>query len=317
MMQNESGEQVNNQNKNKNDIIPQILSADPSNFEPGSYLFEYFVEYVGDDWYWFVVKVFLTKRTQPKQITDKDEVTDQNLTILVYRQKTHYSSDSWQEYRRMVIPLFDDSSKRRQAPFYPKNVKIAIKDLYYLPNFNLILYYEEEVEYFNESEAYSTYNNDAEKRNTYVNYIDLKKLSRNYRENRAEVTLDFQKGLSSTKNTRITDLRNKPVIRMTPQRDYLIIRGDSTYFTLIKTQDLEKHSLESLLSAGGSIEFRADADMIITDFAILKVDTTPDSAAYQTATDSNPPQEQSTCDLFVSYVQCDIQTAVRHIGRHE
>jgi hypothetical protein len=314
MIQNESGEQVNNQNKT--DKIPQILSADPSNFEPGSYLFEYFVEYVGDDWYWFVVKVFLTKKPQTEQKTEKHEATDQKLMILVYRQKTH-TSNSWQEYRRMVIPLFDDSSKRRQAPSYIKTVKIAIKDLYYLPNFNLILYYEEEVEYSNESEANSTTNNDAEKRNTYVSYIDLKKMSRNYRENRAEVTLDFESGLSSTKKNRITDLRNKPVIRMTPQRDYLIIRGDSTYFTLIKTQDLGNHSLESLLSAGGSFEFRADADMIITDFTILKVDTTPDSAAYQTATDSNPPQEQPTCDLFVSYVQCDIKTAVRYIGRHE
>jgi hypothetical protein len=197
-----------------------------------------------------------------------------------------------------------------------KEVNIAIRELYYLPGFKLLFYYEEEViderRRRNRNSSIAADESRSERR-TFVSYIDLKKVTRHFKENRFEITLDVQ---LDSKNSPYQDLRNKPVIRLTPQRDYLIIRTDSTYITLMRTADLENNSLESMMSnSSNNIEFKAEANesnMIITDFTLIKINT---SMIDKETKKENEPQQP--CDLFVSFISCSIGTAVRDIENDE
>ena len=286
-----------------------------------SQLFEYFHEYIDEDCYQFMVFAYEqhvketknTRRTNSSGNLKKGKY----LTILVYKKKHPLkrtsSEQDWQDYKIVDIPMFEVLHSR--AGDLVEENKLAIRELYYMPNFGLMLYYEEVALFTSEKDR----SNNKEERRTYVSYIDLKKINSHYKENRVEVTLDIEDAPdpqniqenpeeSRKEEEKSANLTNKPVIRMTPQRDYLIVRTDSTYITLIKTEALENHSLESLLSEQSSphkIEFKAEEGMIITDFSILKIDTTPETRDYSRLAESaatDPP----TCDLFVSYVERDV-----------
>ncbi len=294
--------------------------------ELNSQLSEFFMENIEGNCCWFMVTAYVQDKAPAtdrivviayeqnkapatdriKKLTSKKYCERPYLSILVLKQRKSSTEDSkgWEEYRHIDIPIYEEQLDDEEI--LKNRMKIAIRELVYLPNFNLMLYYEE----IEPEKSVNVADAGKEERRTYVSYIDLKKLPINYKQNRFEVTLDIQIKPREKDSEPYRDLRNKPVIRVTAQRDYMIIRADSTYISLIRTKDLENYSLESLLVGENRIEFTSENDMFITDFNLVKLQNSL-SPQKQTAANANQLKDKNEeSEVLVSYIMSNISTVL-------